>query len=86
VFHTYENANGETVTQLDAEYMYVIPTKITRVYSLTSNGEKTLLKENPPEEADMNSGVYISTSAINKLFSDTHKLLRGEQIDKMGAT
>lgn len=86
VFHTYENANGETVTQLDAEYMYVIPTKITRVYSLTSNGEKTLLKENPPEEADMNSGVYISTSTINKLFSDTHKLLRGEQIDKMGAT
>ena len=86
VFHTYENAAGETVTQLDAEYMYVLPTKITRVYSLTSNGEKTLLKENPPEEADANSGVYISTSTINKLFSDTHKLMRGEQIDKMAAT
>ena len=84
VFYTYENANGETVTQLSAEYMYVLPTKITRVYSLTSNGEKTLLSEKK-EEADANAGVYIRTAMINKLFSDTHKLLRGEQIDKMAA-
>ena len=60
--------------------MYVIPSKITRVYSLTSNGEKTLLSEDP---ATAEAGVYIRTATINKLFSDTHKLLRGEAIDKM---
>ena len=85
VFHTYENAAGETVKQLNATYMYVVPTKITRVYSLTSNGERTLLSENE-EDGNANSGVYIRTATINKLFSDTHKLLRGEPIDKMAAS
>ena len=80
MFDTYVNADGETVTQLNSTYMYVVPSKITRVYSLTSNGEKTLLSEEP---AKAEAGVYIRTATINKLFSDTHKLLRGEQIDKM---
>ena len=80
MFDTYVNVNGETVTQLNSTYMCVVPSKITRVYSLTSNGEKTLISENPVKAEE---GVYIRTATINKLFSDTHKLLRGEQIDKM---
>ena len=78
---TYVNANGETVSQLNPTYMYVIPTKIIKEYSLTSNGERELLSTT---EAEAEAGVYIRTATINKLFSDTHKLLRGEQIDKMG--
>ena len=85
VFYTYENADGETVKQLNATYTYVVPTKITRVYSLESNGERTL-KSEKQDDGDMDSGVYIRTATIDKLFSDTHKLLRGEQIDKMGAS
>lgn len=78
---TYVNANGETVTQLNPTYMYVVPSTITREYSLVSGGEKELLSETK-ETAEV--GVYIRTATINKLFSDTHKLLKGEQIDKMG--
>jgi hypothetical protein len=55
MFDTYVDANGETRTQLNSTYMYVIPSKITRVYSLTSNGEKTLLSEDP---ATAEAGVY----------------------------
>lgn len=74
-------ANGEAVEQLNPSYMYVVPSVITRVYTLESGGEKTLKSE---EKDTASEGVYIRTATINKLFSDTHKLLRGEQIDKMG--
>ncbi len=81
MFDTYVNANGETVTQLNPTYMYIIPSTVTREYSLSPDGERTLLSEKT-ETAEL--GIYIRTATINKLFSDTHKLLRGEQIDKMG--
>lgn len=81
MFDTYVNANGETVTQLNPTYMYIVPSTITREYKLYSNGERELLSE---ETVRAEVGVYIRTATINKLFSDTHKLLNGEQIDKMG--
>ena len=81
MYDRYVNANGETVEQLNPTYMYVVPSLITRVYSLSSNGEKELISE---EVSPADTGVYIRTATINKLFSDTHKLLRGEQIDKLG--
>ena len=61
--------------------MYVIPTITTNTYRITSGGEKELLdtEVNRAEE-----GVYIRTATIDKLFSDTHKLLAGEEIDTMG--
>ena len=81
MYDRYVNANGETVEQLNSTYMYVVPSIVTKVYSLSSNGERALISE---EVAPAEVGVYIRTATINKLFSDTHKLLRGEQIDKMG--
>ena len=81
MYDRYVNANGETVEQLNSTYMYVVPSIVTRVYSLSSNGERELISE---ETSSADVGVYIRTATINKLFSDTHRLLRGEQIDKMG--
>ena len=81
MYDTYVNANGETVTQLNSTYMYVVPSTVKKVYSLKSNGEKELISETK-DVAE--AGVYIRVATINKLFSDTHKLMRGEQIDKMG--
>jgi hypothetical protein len=80
MYDEYE-VDGKTVTQLNPTYMCVKPSKIERTYSLTSGGEKVLIGEKtyPSEE-----GVYIRTATINKLFSDTNRLLRGEAIDKMG--
>ena len=81
VFDEYE-VEGKTEPKLNPTYMCVKPSRIERTYSLTSDGERVLLDEKtyPSEE-----GVYIRTATINKLFSDTNKLLRGEEIDKMGA-
>ena len=81
MYDRYVNANGENVEQLNSTYMYVVPSIVTRVYSLSSNGERELISE---ETSSADVGVYIRTATINKLFSDTHRLLRGEQIDKMG--
>ena len=81
LYDTYVNANGEEVTQLNPTYMYIVPTVIERTYSLTSNGEKALISET---KTTAEEGVYIRVATINKLFSDTHKLLRGEEIDHMG--
>ena len=82
MFDTYQDAQGNEQTQLNPTYMYVVPSTVTKVYSLSSNGEKELISENK-DTAEV--GVYIRTATINKLFSDTHKLMRGEPIDKMGA-
>lgn len=81
MYDRYVNANGETVEQLNSTYMYVVPSIVTRVYSLSSNGERELISE---ETSSADVGVYIRTATINKLFSDTHRLLRGEEIDEMG--
>lgn len=81
MYDRYVNANGETVEQLNSTYMYVVPSIVTRVYSLSSNGERELISE---ETSSADVGVYIRTATINKLFSDTHRLLKGEEIDEMG--
>ena len=76
----YVDNSGNT-PQLNSTRMYVVPTIIKRTYKLTSGGQKELIEEKT-EKAE--EGVYIRTTAINKLFSDTNKLLRGEEIDAKG--
>ena len=61
--------------------MYLIPSTTTKTYRLGSEGERELISEKT-ERAEV--GVYIRTATIDKLFSDTQKLLNGEAIDKMG--
>lgn len=81
MYDEYTDIDGNPVKQLNPTYMYVIPTITTNTYRITSGGEKELLdtEVNRAEE-----GVYIRTATIDKLFSDTHKLLAGEEIDTMG--
>lgn len=75
----YVDENGGT--QLNSTRMYVIPTIIKRTYKLTPGGQKELINE---EKETAEDGVYIRTTTINKLFSDTNKLLKGEPIDEKG--
>ena len=74
------NADGEEVSQLNPTYMYVVPTTTVNTYRLTTGGEKVLI-DTDVETAKV--GVYIRTATIDKLFSDTNKLFRSEQIDTM---
>ena len=61
-------------------YMYVVPTTTVNTYRLSTGGEKVLLDT---DVTTAEVGVYIRTATIDKLFSDTNKLFRGEQIDTM---
>ena len=76
----YVDENGNA-THLNLTRMYVVPTIIERTYKLTSNGQKELINE---EVKAAEEGVYIRTTTINKLFSDTNKVLNGELIDEKG--
>ncbi|MBQ8496723.1 MAG: hypothetical protein IJ489_04610 [Clostridia bacterium] len=81
LYDEYVDAAGKDVRQLNPTYMYLIPSTTTKTYRLGSDGEKELISENT-DRAEI--GVYIRTATIDKLFSDTQKLLDGEAIDKMG--
>ncbi|MBQ9748072.1 MAG: hypothetical protein IJV98_04735 [Clostridia bacterium] len=81
LYDEYVDYNGNTVRQQNATYMYIVPTTTVKTYKLVSNGEKELIKTET-ERAEI--GVYIRCATIDKLFSDTHKLLNGETIDTMG--
>ncbi len=80
LYDNYVNADGAKVTQLNPTYMYVIPTTTVNTYQLSSGGEKVLL-ESDVETAKV--GVYIRTATMDKLFSDTNKLFRSEEIDTL---
>ena len=81
LYDEYTDVDGKTVRQLNATYAYIVPTITTNTYRLSSGGARELL-ETHTERADV--GVYIRTATIDKLFSDTLKLLAGEKIDTWG--
>lgn len=80
LYDKYVNADGVEVSQLNPTYMYVVPTTTVNTYRLSTGGEKVLLDT---DVTTAEVGVYIRTATIDKLFSDTNKLFRGEQIDTM---
>ena len=76
----YVDENGNT--QLNSTRMYVVPTITKNTYRLYSNGQTELIDTEGGIPSEV--GVYIRTTTINKLFSDTNKLLNGEAIDEKG--
>ena len=81
LYDQYTDYDGNTVSQMNSTYKYIVPTTTKNVYRLVSNGDKELT-DTITERAEV--GVYIRTATLDKLFSDTHKLLNGEPIDTMG--
>lgn len=80
LYDTYTNADGKKVSQLNPTYMYIIPTVTVNTYRISTGGEKVLLET---DETTAEVGVYIRTATIDKLFSDTNKLLDGIEIDTL---
>ena len=77
----YVDENSGNAPQLNSTRMYVVPTITETTYKLTSDGQKEVLNV---ETTTAEDGVYIRTTTISKLFSDTKKLLNGEDIDDKG--
>lgn len=81
LYDEYTDYDGNTIRQLNSTYQYIVPITTKNLYRLVSGGEKELINTTV-ERAEV--GVYIRTATLDKLFSDTHKLLNGEPIDTMG--
>lgn len=81
LYDEYVDYDGNTIRQMNSTYKYIVPTTTENTYRLVSGGEKELV-ETTTARAEV--GVYVRTATIEKLFSDTHKLLNGEPIDTMG--
>ncbi len=81
LYDEYIDYDGNTVRTMNSTYQYIVPVTTINTYRLSSGGECELIGTNI-EKAEV--GVYIRTATMDKLFSDTHKLLNGEPIDTMG--
>lgn len=81
LYDEYTDVAGNEVRQLNPTYMYMVPSTTVKTYRLDSEGGKELISE-VTERAE--EGVYIRTATLDKLFSDTHNLLDGKEIDTMG--
>ena len=74
------DANGNVSKLLNQTYMLVVPNAVTRTYRIEADGSRTLLSEDKVAAEKM--GSCIRRASVEKLISDTAKLLAGEPIDK----
>ncbi|MBE6655141.1 MAG: hypothetical protein E7608_06770 [Ruminococcaceae bacterium] len=74
------DANGNVTKTINQTYMLVVPNSVTRTYRIEADGSRTLLSEDKVEAEKM--GSCIRRASVEKLISDTAKLLAGEPIDK----
>jgi hypothetical protein len=74
------NADGSVSKLLNQTYMLVVPNSVTRTYRIEADGSRTLIAED--KVAAEKIGSCIRRASVDKLISDSAKLLRGEAIDK----
>lgn len=73
-------ADGTVTSVLNQTYMLVVPNAVTRTYRIEADGSRMLIDEEMAEGDSV--GTYIRRVSVEKLISDTAKLLAGESIDK----
>lgn len=74
-------ADGTVTKVLNQTYMLVVPNSVERTYRIEADGSRTLLSEDKLEMTEK-VGSYIRRASVDKLISDTAKVLAGESIDK----
>ena len=74
------NSDGSVSKLLNQTYMLVVPNSVTRTYRIEADGSRTLIAED--KVAAEKIGSCIRRASVDKLISDSAKLLRGEAIDK----
>lgn len=80
LYSTCKDENGEDMTYLNQTYMLVVPTTTTTVWKINVDGTQTMVSQEFSENDNM--GFYIRKVSVEKLISDTHKLLNGIEIDE----
>ena len=82
VVYDYTDIDGNTTQQINQTYCYVVPTVTVYKYKLTSDGTNVTRELIGEPEVEVSDGVYMRTTQLNKLYSDSNKLLSGVEISK----
>lgn len=81
VIYDYTNADGMTEKRVNQTYCCVVPTVTTSKYKINTDGTRELLDQ----ETEVSDGLYMRISQIDKLFSDSDKVVNGVEVDRFGA-
>ena len=81
ILYDYTDINGVTTQRVNQTYCYVVPTTTVYKYKINVDGTHELISE----ETTVSDGVCMRNSQLDKLFSDSEKLINGIEIDKFGA-
>lgn len=81
IYDEVTNADGTVSKVLNQTYMLVVPNATDMTYRINADGSETFVSEDRLE-LDEKVGSYIRRAAVDKLLTDTTKVLAGESIDK----
>ena len=80
MYNEVKNPDGTVTKTLSQAYMMVVPTVTESVYRIEADGTRTLISSVTSENDGFAS--VIRKTSIEKLFSDTAKVLAGQSIDR----
>ena len=83
LYTTVKNDDGTETERVSQTYMIVVPSVTTTTYTINPDGSRTL--KSSVTEKSFENGCRIRTVVIEKLFSDSEKLLNGITIDVYSA-
>lgn len=79
IYNTVKDANGNEVKQINQTFKLSVPSSYTKTYRIEADGTRTLIDETSSEAS---TGMLIRTQILEKLFTDSEKLLSGIEIDR----
>ena len=79
IYNTVKDANGNEVKQINQTFKLSVPSSYTKMYRIEADGTRTLIGETSSEAS---TGMLIRTQILEKLFTDSEKLLSGIEIDR----
>ena len=79
IYNTVTDANGNEVKQINETFKLSVPSSRSVTYRIETDGSRTVVSETAEEAS---TGVLIRTQILEKLFSDSQKLLSGIEINR----
>lgn len=79
IYNTVKDANGNEVKQINQTFKLSVPSSYTKTYRIEADGTRTLIDETSSEAS---TGMLIRTQILEKLFTDSEKLLSGIEINR----
>lgn len=79
IYNTVTGADGKEVKQINETFKLSVPSSHTVTYRIEADGSRTVVSETAEEAS---TGVLIRTQILEKLFSDSGKLLSGVEINR----